>query len=167
MNRTNIDIALNIYDLCFQPVLAAIAGIAPEDFIWKPAPESRSISEICRHLVRVEGWFLVEIGIEPHTGDPGCDETHEVEQALKSSHEQVAALVRGLEDDAALRKKMKARSSDRTYSFDYIVKHISQHYLYHASQIIYLRRAQDRDWQPPLKQWETAVDTISEHTWKA
>ncbi|MCH9007902.1 hypothetical protein IIA29_07830 [candidate division KSB1 bacterium] len=54
MNRTNIDIALNIYDLCFKPVLA-----------------SRSISEIRRHLVRVEGWFLAEIGIESHTGDPG------------------------------------------------------------------------------------------------
>lgn len=54
VNRTNIDIALNIYDLCFKPVLA-----------------SRSISEIRRHLVRVEGWFLAEIGIESHTGDPG------------------------------------------------------------------------------------------------
>lgn len=72
----------------------------------------------------------------------------------------------GLEDDAALRKKMNARSLERAYSFDYIIKHVSQHYFYHASQISYLRRAPDRDWQPPLKQWETAVDTISEHTWK-
>lgn len=71
VNRTNIDIALNIYDLCFKPVLAAIAGIAQENAIWKPALASRSISETRRHLVRVEGWFLAEIGIESHTGDPG------------------------------------------------------------------------------------------------
>ena len=59
-----------------------------------------------------------------------------MEQALKSSHEQVAVLVRGLEDDAALRKKMSARSLERAYSFDYMIKHVSQHYLYHASQIL-------------------------------
>ncbi len=44
-----------------------------------------------------------------------------------------------------------------------VVVHIAQHYLYHLAQIIYLRRAQDRAWSSPMKQWEAATHLIGEY----
>jgi uncharacterized damage-inducible protein DinB len=43
------------------------------------------------------------------------------------------------------------------------VIHIAQHYLYHLAQIIYLRRAQDRNWPSPQKAWEEATYVIGDY----
>ncbi len=188
MQRTNIDQAVKIYQLTCDLLMAAIAGIPEQDLRWQPAPESRSIAEICRHLIRVESWHLQQMGFGAAAADPGKNELSPIQDALHQSAKHIVGLVRAARDDAALLQEHKGPEAKRgfsldyavkhiltdsvsrllkdRFSLDYAVKHIAQHNLYHAAQIIYLRRARDRAWPAPLSLWEKAVHTISEATWK-
>ena len=166
MSTENIEITLTIFERCHAAHLAALADLPEAQANWKPAPDSRSIAEIGRHLVRVDGWFLQQMGFQPAAGDPGTNDPEAIRSALNTLREQVVTLLRGLADDQELRRERKAPDAERAFSLEYAVKHMSQHYLYHMAQIVYLRRAQDRAWTSPLALWEEAVDTISALTWK-
>ncbi|MFQ5639055.1 MAG: DinB family protein [bacterium] len=166
MSKENITITSDIYTRCSQTLLAAIEATPVTQMTWKPSPESRSIAEICRHIIRVDGWFLQQIGFDAKAGDPGANDLSKIEAALCSLRDQINELLGSLKSDAELRLDRKGKDAQRAYSLNYVVKHISQHYLYHTSQIIYLRRSQDRSWESPLKLWEKTVDSISEHIWK-
>lgn len=166
-------ITLTIYQLGCDLILAALAGIRDAELSWKPAPDSRSIAEICRHLIRVDGWYLQQMGIGPvfsaepiHFGgrEPESNLLPAIESAMRAAHQQIRQLVQSLKEDSELLQIRKAPEAKKEFTLEYAVKHIAQHYIYHAAQIIYLRRAQDRSWPAPLKEWETAVDTISKFT---
>lgn len=146
--------------------MLAIDGASETQLNWKPAAESRSIAEICRHLIRVEGWFLQQMDFTPVASDPETHALRQIQDALHALQNQLRAIVQQLEDDQQLQLLRKAENAEKALSLDHVIKHISQHRLYHVSQIIYLRRAQDRSWSPPLQKWETTVNTISELTWK-
>jgi uncharacterized damage-inducible protein DinB len=165
MNR-NIQITLTIYQRCCDVILSAIDGIRDEHLRWQPAPDSRSIAEICRHLLRVDGWYLQQMGIAPLFKDPESNALPAIQSAMKSAHQQIRQIVQSLKADGELLQIRKAPAAQKEFTFEYAVKHIAQHYLYHAAQIIYLRRAQDRNWPAPLTEWETAADAISKFTWQ-
>ncbi len=164
--NANIQITLTIYQLCCDLILAALEGIHDEHLSWKPAPESRCIAEICRHLIRVDAWYLQQMGIAPVFSDAESNQLPAIQSAMKSAHQQIRQIVQRLNSDDELLQIRKASEAPKEFTLDYAVKHIAQHYLYHAAQIIYLRRAQDRKWSAPLKAWETAADTISKFTWQ-
>ncbi|NIR49529.1 hypothetical protein GWO43_13595, partial [candidate division KSB1 bacterium] len=112
------------------------------------------------------GWLLKQIGVEPVVDDPCSDVLDEIEAAMTALQNQIRNLFDELKSDEELKTERRAPESEKPHSIAHIVKHISQHYLYHTSQIIYLRRAQDRNWEAPTKIWESAVNTISDFTWK-
>jgi uncharacterized damage-inducible protein DinB len=164
--NVNIQITLTIYQHGFDVVLAAFDGIADEHFNWKPAPDSRSIAEICRHLIRVDVWYLQQMAFAPAARDSQSNSLPEIQAAFESGHQQIRQIIEGLKDDDELLQIRKSPEAKREFSLEYAVKHIAQHYLYHTAQIIYLRRAQDRAWPAPLEKWESAVDAISKLTWQ-
>ncbi|MCG3157114.1 MAG: hypothetical protein DKINENOH_03745 [bacterium] len=163
MNRTKIAMTLEVLQACEKPVLLVLQGIPPEQLRWKPAAESRSIGEICRHLVRVNAWFLRRLGVEPQVADVPAGGAEELAAGLERSHRQVREVVQACEDDGGLLVERVALDGKDREKLGVAALHIAQHDLYHLAQIVYLRRAQDRSWPAPLKEWEAATHVIGDY----
>jgi len=154
---------LNVFSACRQPLFAVLDNISVEQLNWKPAPESRSIGEMCRHLIRVDGWFLRRLGIEPIVGDATSGELEEIRRYMEMIQEQISEIVAAAQNTDDLLRERTSLDGTASESLGVAVIHIAQHYLYHLAQIIYLRRAQDREWEAPTKAWETATHVIGNH----
>lgn len=161
MSRTTIDMLIKIYDACTEPLYLVLNGIPEEQLNWKPAPESRSIGSIMNHLIRVDKDFFKKLGFNLKTTDKEGGRSDEILKALKSVHHEIKNIIQSCKDDSDLFEKHMPDKTEKGTIGD-IAAHISQHYLYHLSQVIYLRRAQDRQWQSPEKQWEHATYVIAE-----
>lgn len=162
MASRNIETLLKIYDICARTLYPVLDGIPEEQLNWRPAPESRSIGQIIRHLIRVDRWFLERQGYAPDISDPGEVGPAELLQALQNTHAQIRAVLESIPDDAALARKSTAPNAGPHETLAEVVVHIAQHYLYHLAQVIYLRRAQDRSWKAPLRDWEEATYVLSD-----
>ena len=81
--------------------------------------------------------------------------------ALKAVHRQIVNIITAADSTAALTRKSALPDAGDHETLIEIVIHMSQHYLYHLAQMIYLRRAQDREWQSPMKKWETATHLLA------
>jgi len=146
-----------VFQACRQPLFAVLDGITDQQLSWKPAPESRSIGEIFRHLIRVDGWFLKRLGIEPVIGDAKSGSVEDIRLHLESIHQQISEIVAAAEsDEDFLRARTSVDGKDHE-KIGVAVLHIAQHDLYHLAQVVYLRRAQDRTWPAPTKAWEQAT----------
>lgn len=161
----NLKMLQNIHKACREPLFSVLHELTHDQLYWKPAPESRSIGEILRHLVRVDMWFLTRLGYEPSVRDKKDASRDEIIQMLKDTHAQIDTILRSCTDEKEFLKKVESNDSLRYNSLAAIIMHASQHYNYHLAQTVYLRRAQDRNWEAPLRGWEHATDAIAQYLW--
>ncbi len=80
---------------------------------------------------------------------------------MRAVHSQVRGLLES-QDDADLARRYQGPDAKEHDTWSEVVIHMSQHYLYHLAQMIYLRRARDREWTSPMKQWERASYVLSD-----
>jgi uncharacterized damage-inducible protein DinB len=165
MPRRNIEMIAQIHQACRKPLYSALDRISDEQLQWRPGPESRSIGEIMRHLVRVDMWFLNRLGYEPQASDAKKPSLQDLLSMLQASHHQIDEILDNCKEDKDLLRKSASPDAREDEDLAGVVKHISQHYLYHLAQMIYIRRAQDREWESPIKEWEYATHVIADFLW--
>jgi uncharacterized damage-inducible protein DinB len=154
---------LEIFESSRKPLFAVLESIPAEQLSWKPAAESRSIGEICRHLVRVDAWYLKRLGITPVVSDAKSGAREEYVEAMQKIQAQIKEVVSSCASDEELRVERTSLDGKDKEKLGVAVIHIAQHYLYHLAQIIYLRRGQDRSWPSPNKEWEDATYVIGDY----
>ena len=160
----NKKMLLDIHRACREPLFSVLEGIHSEQLHWKPAPESRSIGEIIRHLIRVDMWFLARLGFEPSVRDNKDAGSEDIMQMMKTAFQQIETILDSC-NEQDLVKKVESQDNVRYNSLAAMTMHVSQHYSYHLAQIVYLRRAQDRNWDAPLNGWENSTDVIAQYLW--
>lgn len=135
-------------------------GIPAEQLHWKPQPEARPISGMMRHLIRVDSLFLKILGLEPASADPGPDaDAQTILATHRTLNGQFVAFIESQSDEDLLGTIVQREGHDEPVLM--LVHHIAQHYLYHGAQMLYLRRALDRNWTAPTHRWSETVDGIS------
>ncbi len=164
-SQRNHKMLTDIHKACREPLFAVLENISHEQLYWRPAPESRSIGEILRHLVRVDSWFLARLGFEPAVRDKKDASAEEILKMMRDSYQQIDTIVNACTDERELLKKVESKDNLHYNSLAKAVMHMSQHYSYHLAQIVYLRRAQDRNWEAPLRAWENSTDVIAQYLW--
>ena len=110
----------------------------------------------------MDKWFLDRLDITHSIADPGEVGSNELLAALQNTHKQIAGVLKNIRDDAELTRKSTSPDANPHETFAEVLVHMAQHYLYHFAQIVYLRRAQDREWKAPLKLWENASYVLSD-----
>ncbi len=163
MNRQKIAMTLEVLESSRKPLFLVLEGIAPEQLNWKPAPESRSIGEIMRHLIRVDAWYLKRLGVTPVVSDAKSGTREEFVENMQKIQQQIKEVVAACASDDELHVERVSLDGKDKEKLGVAVIHIAQHYLYHLAQIIYLRRGQDRNWPSPNKEWEEATYVIGDH----
>ena len=160
--RTRIARTIEVFEAARKPLFTVLDGISREDLDWQPAAGVRGIGKICRHLYRVDVWFLKQLGIVPviEADAPGPAEA--IAARMRTVQEQFIAEVDACADDADLVAERTSPDGERTLRLGATVLHIAQHYLYHLAQITYLRRIRNREWSAPLDEWETATHVIED-----
>lgn len=161
-SRTRIKHTIAIFEAARQPLFTVLDGIARDDLDWNPGPGSRGIGKICRHMYRVDIWFLKRLGIEPVITPDAPGSPEEIAGRMRTIQEQVIAEVEGCADDEDLMAERTSLDGKTGARMGVDVIHMAQHYLYHLAQITYLRRIRDRDWKAPLDAWEHATHVIGD-----
>jgi len=161
-HRTRIARTVEIFQAARTALLTVLDGIAQEDFDWNPAPGSRGIGKICRHIYRVDIWFLKRLGIKPAINLDGPGPVDSVAGRMNIIQDQIVEEVVGCESDADLMAERTSLDGETGARMGEDVVHIAQHYLYHLAQMTYLRRIRDRDWKAPLDEWEHATHLIGD-----
>lgn len=161
MAREKIEMILKIHHACTSPLYAVLDSIPDEQVNWHPAPESRSISEIVRHLIRIDNSFLKKLNQHPETEDPMNGTASEILSALRRVHSQFREVVNNCTDDSYIYIKSSLPDASDTDTINEYMLHSCQHNLYHLAQLIYLRRAQDRKWKSPIDEWDKATRIIA------
>ena len=160
--RTRIAHTTEIFEAARKPLFTVLNGISREDLDWQPADGMRGIGKICRHMYRVDVWFLKQLGIAPVIEDDAPGPAEEIAARMHTIQEQILAEVAALESDADLVAERTSPDGKMTLRLGATVIHIAQHYLYHLAQVTYLRRIRDREWSAPLDEWETATHIIED-----
>ena len=161
-NRTRIDHTVEIFEAARRPLDSVLDGIGQADLDWQPAPGMRGIGKICRHMYRVDIWFLKRLGITPVVTHDAPGSAEEIAGRMRRIQEQILAEVQGCENDAELMAPRTSLDGETGARLGSDAIHIAQHYLYHLAQITYLRRIRDRDWAAPLDDWERATHLIGD-----
>ena len=153
---------IEIFDAARRPLFTVLDGISREDLDWQPADGMRGIGKICRHLYRVDVWFLKRLGIVPVIQEDAPGSADEIAARMRTIQEQIISELKALDKDDDLFAERTSLDGDATSRMGDTVIHIAQHYLYHLAQITYLRRIRDREWSAPLVEWETATYLIGD-----
>lgn len=161
-DRTRIARTIDIFEAARRPLFTVLDGIAQDDLDWLPAPGMRGIGKICRHMYRVDVWFLKRLGIAPAITHDAPGSADEIAGRMRKIQEQILAEVNGCESDADLMAERTSLDGKTGARLGVDVVHIAQHYLYHLAQITYLRRIRDREWAAPLDEWEHATHVIGD-----
>ena len=160
--RTRIAHTIEIFEAARKPLFMVLDGIAQDDLDWNPAPGVRGIGKICRHMYRVDIWFLKRLGIEPAITHDAPGTSDEIAGRMRTIQEQVIAEVEGCGTDAELMAERTSLDGKTGAQLGADVIHMAQHYLYHLAQITYLRRIRNREWKAPLDAWEHATHVIGD-----
>ena len=160
--KRKITQTIEILEAARQPLFTVLDGISREDLDWQPADGMRGIGKICRHMYRVDIWFLKRLGIVPVIDEDAPGPAEEIAARMRTIQEQIIDELNACDDDADLFAERTSLDGDATSRMGDTVIHIAQHYLYHLAQITYLRRIRDRDWTAPLDAWETATYLIGD-----
>lgn len=163
MSRQKIAVVLEVFESSRKPLFAVLENIPAEQLGWKPAAESRSIGEITRHLIRVDAWFLKRLGITPVVSDAKSGTREEYVENMQKIQQQIKEIVAACASDEELHVERVSLDGKDKEKLGVAVIHIAQHYLYHLAQIIYLRRAQDREWPSPHNGWDAATHVIGDY----
>ncbi len=161
-SRTRINRTIEIFEAARRPLFMVLDGIARDDLDWNPAPGSRGVGKICRHMYRVDIWFLKRLGIEPVVTHDAPGAADEIAGRMRRIQEQVIAEVDGCADDAELMAERTSLDGKTGARMGVDVIHMAQHYLYHLAQMTYLRRIRDREWKAPLDAWDRATHVIGD-----
>ena len=161
-NRTRINHTIAIFEAARKPLFTVLDGIARDDLDWNPAPGTRGIGKICRHMYRVDIWFLKRLGIEPAITHDAPGTAGEIAGRMRQIQEQVIAEVHGCADDAELMAERTSLDGETGARMGVDVVHMAQHYLYHLAQMTYLRRIREREWKAPLDEWDHATHVIGD-----
>lgn len=151
---------LLIYEDCCTPLYKVLDGIDDLILNYKPEKDSRSIGEMILHLMRVDVWMLKRYGYELQTEVPKTVYKNLILKTLKSIHLEIENIINKTSDEE-FNKSAQIESPKPTDTFINAILHLAQHYLYHLSQMIYLRRAKERNWESPINDWDKATYTIS------
>ncbi|MGH7491258.1 MAG: DinB family protein [bacterium] len=163
MSSSKRKMILDVHASSAKPLFAVLDGIPAEQLNWKPAPESRSIGDICRHLIRVDAWFLKRLGVPPVAGVAKPVTSEEISEGMRQIQRQVKEVVLDCGHDEELFFERASLDGKDREQLGVAVLHMAQHYLYHLAQIIYLRRAQDRNWPSPHEDWDHATHVIGDY----
>ena len=163
MSRKRIEMIKEIFNESSIIIYKAIEDISEEQIHWKPAGESRSIFEISAHLIRVNIYFLKRLGYDVKVQAPKNSSVSDLNIALRSINTFIIEILNTTMDDSELLRKSTAVDAQNTENLNQLIPHFSQHYLYHYSQIVYLRRAQDRQWKSPVEDWERITYLIGSY----
>ena len=161
-SRTRIARTVAIFEAAREPLFMVLDGIAQEDFDWNPAAGTRGIGKMCRHMYRVDIWFLKRLGIEPVISHDAPGPVDEVAGRMRTIQEQIIGEVEGCEGDADLMAERTSLDGRTGARLGPDVVHMAQHYLYHLAQMTSLRRIRDRGWKAPLDAWEHATHVIGD-----
>ncbi len=161
-SRARIAHTIEIFEAARRPLFMVLDGIAQDELDWNPAPGVRGIGKICRHMYRVDIWFLKRLGIEPKVTHDAPGPADEIAGRMRTIHEQVIAEVEACASDAELMAERTSLDGRTGARLGPDVIHMAQHYLYHLAQITYLRRIREREWEAPLDEWEEATHLIGD-----
>jgi hypothetical protein len=115
--------------------LIALADAIPADkFLWRPAPEARSISEVCMHI-SLANFYLLSVTGPPMPPDI---KSNDMEKSVTSKPEVIAFLKRSLDavktaraelNPGDLQRKVKVLGKDATVDGIYlrIIVHANEH----------------------------------------
>ncbi|MBU2492359.1 MAG: DinB family protein [Bacteroidetes bacterium] len=163
MVKQKIEMLLEIHKASSVPLYSVMNGITEIHANWRPTSESRSVNQIIRHLIRVDNYFLQRLNQEQEYNDPVDGKAYETTEALKNIHQQIQNLISNCADDSELFLKSSINDADDGDTINNHILHSCQHNLYHLSQVIYLRRALDRQWESPLSEWDYATRVIAKY----
>lgn len=163
MPKQRIEMMLEIHYACTDPLYDVLLDISDEQFNWRPAPNSRSISEMMCHLIRVDNSYLKLLNQEIKTTDPKNGSVSDVLYRVKQVHQQIYELLKSRNDDSELYSRSTAQNASEKDTINEHILHSYQHNLYHLSQMIYLRRALDRKWISPIDKWDKATRIIADY----
>lgn len=161
-SRTRIARTVAVFEAARKPLFMVLDGIAQADFDWNPAPGTRGIGKMCRHMYRVDIWFLKRLGIEPVISHDAPGPVDEVAGRMRTIQEQIVREVEGCESDADLMAERTSLDGRTGARLGPDVVHMAQHYLYHLAQMTSLRRIRDPGWKAPLDAWEHATHVIGD-----
>lgn len=161
MSGKRIKMILDIHDACTKPLYSVLEGITDIQLNWSPAHDSRSINQIMCHLIRVDNYFLKRLNQKITVNDPKNGAAPEVLNALKNVHLQIQTMLQNCSDDSCLFEKSGFENAKENDTINEHLLHSCQHNLYHLSQMIYLRRALDRNWESPVEDWDKATRIIA------
>lgn len=153
---------IEIFEAARRPLFTVLDGISREDLDWSPSEKVRGVGKICRHLYRVDIWFLKRLGVVPVITEDRPGPAEEIAARMRTIQEQVIAEVKACESDADLFAERTSLDGRTTSQLGPDVIHMAQHYLYHLAQITYLRRVRDRAWPAPQEEWEHATHVIGD-----
>lgn len=163
MPRDRIKMILEIHYACTNPLYSIMEGITEDQLNFKPAPDSRSINQIMCHLIRVDNYFLKRLNQPEKFVDPRNGTAGEILQSLKNVHSQIRELLENCDEDSILLQKSGIENAKEEDTINEHILHSCQHNLYHLSQMIYLRRVQDRSWNSPIEAWDKATRIIASY----
>ena len=161
-SRTRIAHTIEIFEAARKLLFTVLDGIAQADLDWNPAPGSRGIGKICRHMYRVDIWFLKRLGIEPVITHDAPGTADEIAGRMRTIQEQIIAEVERCGSDEDLMAERTSLDGETGARLGVDVIHMAQHYLYHLAQMTYLRRIRDREWKAPLDEWDRATHAIGD-----
>ena len=153
---------IEVFEAARKPLFMVLDGISREDLDWRPSEKVRGVGQICRHLYRVDIWFLKRLGVVPVITEDAPGPADEIAARMRTIQEQVIAEVEACGSDADLFADRTSLDGKTTSQLGPDVIHMAQHYLYHLAQITYLRRVRDRAWPAPLAEWEHATHVIGD-----
>ena len=153
---------IEIFEAARKPLFMVLDGISREDLDWRPSEKVRGVGQICRHLYRVDIWFLKRLGIVPVITEDAPGPADEIAPRMRRIQEQIIAEVEACGSDGDLFAERTSLDGKTTSRLGPDVIHMAQHYLYHLAQITYLRRVRDRAWPAPLAEWEHATHVIGD-----
>jgi len=124
----------------FVPAVKAVAGLTPEQAMWKEGNANHSIGQLVNHLIFWNKEELVKFkGEKPINFNGKNDETFEASFDKKTW----AAAVQQLDDVLTeWEKAIESADDAKLQSWYNIIAHISTHNAYHTGQILYIRKQQ-------------------------
>ena len=137
-------------------------GIAQADLDWNPAPGTRGIGKICRHMYRVDIWFLKRLGIEPAITHDAPGTADEIAGRMRTIQEQIIGEVERCGSDADLMAERTSLDGETGRGWGRTSSTWPSTTCTTLAQMTYLRRIRDREWKAPLDEWEHATHLIGD-----
>ncbi|MBS1597045.1 MAG: DinB family protein [Bacteroidetes bacterium] len=129
----------------FVPAIKAVAGLTPEQAMWKDGNANHSIGQLVTHLIFWNKQSLAKFkGEKPADFDGNNNETFEVNFNKKSWDAAVKELDDVLNE---WEKVVEAADDKKLQSWYSTIAHIGTHNAYHTGQILYIRKQQG-SWDP-------------------